>query len=533
MSFTASLNDIVEANENGLLGKHPSWQRIPLGQVATVLNGFAFSSSFFSRTNGVPLLRIRDVTSTATEALYSGEYDEEYLVNPGELVVGMDGNFNAAIWNGPTALLNQRVCKLAPDARFFDRRFLSYLLPGYLKAINDETSSVTVKHLSSRTVQDIPLPLPPTNEQKQIADTLDTFFTDLDSAVAALKRVQANLKRYRASVLKAACEGRLVPTEAELARKEGRTYETGEQLLARILKERRAKWEADQLAKTLAAGKDPKDDTWKKIYKEPAVPERIGLPELAEGWSVASLEQLTSAVRVICYGILMPKDNVADGILYVRVKDMKRDSVDVHALHRTAPDIAAEYARASLKTGDLLLAIRGTYGRVAEVPPELDGGNITQDTVRVDVNAGVSREYVATFLRSADVQNYFKRVARGVAVKGVNVADVRTCPVLLPPFDEQRRISQAVAAQISVIEEIATEIDRNVKRADRLRQAILKRAFEGKLVPQDPTTSPHRCCWSVSGRNALLREMEDRKRTRTARDALPPPRCSADERRSE
>ncbi len=93
--------------------------------------------------------------------------------------------------------------------------------------------------------------------------------TDLDAAVAALKRVQANLKRYRASVLKAACEGRLVPTEAELARKEGRTYETGAQLLARILKERRAKWEADQLAKMLAAGKPPKNDDWKKKYKEP------------------------------------------------------------------------------------------------------------------------------------------------------------------------------------------------------------------------------------------------------------------------
>ena len=96
--------------------------------------------------------------------------------------------------------------------------------------------------------------------------------SDLDAAVAALKRVQANLKRYRASVLKAACEGRLVPTEAELARKEGRTYETGEQLLARILKERRAKWEADQLAKMLAAGKPPSNDDWKKKYKEPAPP---------------------------------------------------------------------------------------------------------------------------------------------------------------------------------------------------------------------------------------------------------------------
>ncbi len=134
-----------------------------------------------------------------------------------------------------------------------------YSLPAYLRAINGATSSVTVKHLSSRTVQEIPLPLPPRSEQDRIVAEIEKQFTRLDAAVAALKRVQANLKRYRAAVLKAACEGRLVPTEAELARKEGRTYETGEQLLARILKERRAKWEADQLAKMHASGKPPSE----------------------------------------------------------------------------------------------------------------------------------------------------------------------------------------------------------------------------------------------------------------------------------
>jgi hypothetical protein len=89
---------------------------------------------------------------------------------------------------------------------------------------------------------------------------------------AALKRVQANLKRYRASVLKAAREGRLVPTEAELARKEGRDYEPADKLLQRILRERRARWEADTLAKMQASGKSPKDNNWKQKYKEPPAP---------------------------------------------------------------------------------------------------------------------------------------------------------------------------------------------------------------------------------------------------------------------
>jgi type I restriction enzyme S subunit len=86
------------------------------------------------------------------------------------------------------------------------------------------------------------IPLPSLDEQKVILAEIERQFTRLDAGVAALQRIQANLKRYRASILKAACEGRLVPTEAELARTEARSYEPADQLLARILTDRRQKW---------------------------------------------------------------------------------------------------------------------------------------------------------------------------------------------------------------------------------------------------------------------------------------------------
>lgn len=113
----------------------------------------------------MPLLRIRDVGRSQTEASYLGEFDPAYLVEPGSLVVGMDGDFRVARWTGPPALLNQRVCKTSVrDESLYDTGFLFYALPGYVDVINARTSSVTVKHLSSRTVLDIPLPLPPLAE---------------------------------------------------------------------------------------------------------------------------------------------------------------------------------------------------------------------------------------------------------------------------------------------------------------------------------------------------------------------------------
>jgi len=237
MSFTENINTIVAENRNGLLGIHPRWKRVPLKDIATILNGYPFESSRFKRDKGTPLIRIRDITQGSTETYYDGDFAPEFLVRRGEILIGMDGDFYCEPWQGEPALLNQRVCKVTPDELQYSKQFLRYALPGYLDAIHALTSSVTVKHLSSRTIADIPLPFPTLEEQKKIVAEIEKQFTRLDAGIAALKRVQANLKRYRAAVLKFACEGKFVPTEAELAKQEKRKYETGAQLLARILDE--------------------------------------------------------------------------------------------------------------------------------------------------------------------------------------------------------------------------------------------------------------------------------------------------------
>jgi len=178
---------------------------VKLGAVAKVQNGFAFKSELFTKEKrGMPIIRIRDVGSDNTDTYYTGEYDPEYVVRRGDLLIGMDGDFNSARWRGPDALLNQRVCRIIPTTDHFEPRLLDFALPGYLKAINDVTSSVTVKHLSSRTVAEIPLRLPPLPEQRRIVSAIETQLVRLDAAVARLHAAKAKLKRYKQAVLKAA-----------------------------------------------------------------------------------------------------------------------------------------------------------------------------------------------------------------------------------------------------------------------------------------------------------------------------------------
>ena len=331
------------------------------------------------------------------------------------------------------------------------------------------------------------VPLAPLPEQHRIVAEIEKQFTRLDAAVAALERARANLKRYRASVLKAACEGRLVPTESELACAEGRDYEPADRLLTRILRERRAKWEAGQLAKVQAQGKVPKDDKWKAKYQEPAAPDTTDLPEPPEGWMWARLDQLLGFLR---NGISTKPDAEA-GVPILRISAVRPMSVNMQDVRflAAASDDFADYI---LIPGDLLFtryngnpALVGVCGVVRTVPrktvhpDKLIRGKVACDLclpsfLETVLNVGASRDFLARRIRTTAGQ------------AGISGGDLRNIPFPLPPLAEQHRIIAEVERRLSVIDELEASVDANLKRAERLRQSILKRAFEGKLVPQDP-----------------------------------------------
>jgi type I restriction enzyme S subunit len=334
------------------------------------------------------------------------------------------------------------------------------------------------------------LPIPPPQEQRRIVDAIDSHLTRLDDVIASLERVQAKLKAYRASVLKAAVEGRLVPTEASLARAEQRAYEPGQTLLVRILKERRRRWEEAELARLKANGKSVKDDKWKLRYEEPSSPDTSALPDVPEGWCWASVDQLTDGARNSGYGVLVPGPDVSDGVPLVRVGDIHDGTVSTNVLKRIDRVIADQFSKTYLSGGEVLLSLVGTIGRSAVVPASLSGANVARAVGVIPASSLVQSRWVEMWFRSPRIQALMNNRAHEVARKTLNLEDVRSAAVAVPPVGEQERIIAEAEDLESVAAAIASTVVANSGRCARLRQAVLKWGFEGKLVDQDPTDEP-------------------------------------------
>jgi type I restriction enzyme S subunit len=465
MALTVPVAEIVASSKNSLLGKDPSWERVRLGDIAEIQNGFPFKSAQFSKNAGVPLIRIRDVGADTTDTNYIGDYDRAYLVQPGDLLIGMDGDFNCARWRGPEGLLNQRVCRVILKSHVYLPKLLDYALPGYLKAINDMTSSVTVKHLSSKSIADIPLPLPPFEQQQQMVAEIEKQFSRLDEAVANLNRIKANLKRYKAAVLKAAVEGRLVETEAELARHEGRQPQTGRDLLSELLS-----------ATTHNSRKRGQRSDPDELHRHDS--------SVPEGWATCSLDQLTALDRPCAYGVLQPGDDLPSGVPFVRVGDIGDGRIAIGSLKNIDPTIAARYPRTQLEGGEVLVTLVGAIGRTALVPEALRGANVARAVAVVPITKSVDARWVEIWLRSPAKFSEMNQAAHEVARKTLNLEDVRRLRVLIPPLPEQARIADAVEELVSIADQQESHIDDALRRARLLHQAVLASAFSPGATPR-------------------------------------------------
>jgi type I restriction enzyme S subunit len=193
-------------------------------------------------------------------------------------------------------------------------------------------------------------------------------------------------------------------------------------------------------------------------------------------WVAKLLDDCVRSDAPICYGILMPGSGVDDGVPVIKVKDIFDGAICLDDILLTDPKIDAAYKRSRLRANDLLITIRGTTGRVALVPPVLDGANITQDTARIRLKYGHLPVYFFYLLQSAGVQAQVDLETLGQAVKGINIAEVRKLIVPVPPEDEQKRICQ-------LLEQIHLAWQASVKYRDKLllqKAGLMKDLLTGK-----------------------------------------------------
>ncbi|MCL5958171.1 MAG: restriction endonuclease subunit S [Chloroflexi bacterium] len=317
-----------------------------------------------------------------------------------------------------------------------------------------------------------PFPLAPRHEQHRIVAKIEELFTKLDAGIEMLRTLKAELKRYRQAVLKAAVEGKLVPTEAELARTEGRDYEPADVLLARILEERSGRWESEHPG---------------AHYKEPEPPRVDGLFQLPEGWVWSSLDQSFKVERGR-FSVRPRNDPSYYGGTYpfVQIGDLPRDGGLITGFSQTLNDAGCQVSKTFPK-GTVLIAIVGAT--IANTGILTFESCCPDSLVAIQSDDALRLGFVELCLRSKKLEIRRSSYASG-GQPNINLQTLLPHPIPLPPLAEQRRVVTEVGRRLSIADEGEKAAVQGLRQAERLRQGILRMAFEGKLVPQDPNDQP-------------------------------------------
>ena len=368
------------------------------------------------------------------------------------------------------------------------------------------TGSAGQLRVATTWLSDALIPVAPATEQTRIVAKLEELLSDLDAGVAELKAAQKKLAQYRQSLLKAAVEGALT---AEWRAKH-QPLETGAQLLQRILQERRARWEARQLAKFAEQGKTPPKD-WQKKYPEPVQPDASGLPQLPQGWVWATIDQIAQVGTGVTP--LRSKSAYFNEGTIPWVTSGALNSEAVASATELVTELALKECRLELyPVGSLLVAMYGegkTRGKCSElrIPATI---NQAIAAIVLEPAAQSCKAYLKAFL--LDSYEKMRAQASGGVQPNLNLQIVKAIALPLPPCSEQAEITQLLDGQFDQISQQQIAVQVSLQQSTAQRQNILRAAFSGQLVPQDPHDEPA---------SALLERI---RAERAARDAVKKPR---------
>lgn len=482
----------------------PGWVWTTLGEACEIVMGQSPPSSTYNIDGvGLPFYQ--------GKAEFGDLYPTpvKWCSKPGKIAELGDVLISVRAPVGPTNLCQEKSCigrglaAVRPQSGMPSRYFL-YALRHFEQKLAEKATGTTFAAISGKVLRDQKVPLAPLPEQYRIVAKVEELLTELDAGIAALKQAQANLRRYKAAVLSAACQGRLVPQDPN--------DEPASELLGRILVERRAttggatargaRRATARVAPTMVAPTIVAPTIATPTIAAPTIAgtDIVGASladaPLPEGWCWATVAQLGahepssitdgpfgSNLKTEHYTEAGPRvirlQNIGDGEFY----DEKAHISEEHFMTLRRHEVFA---------GDLVIAGLGEILPRACIIPEYVGQAIVKaDCIRFKPHPALAdAKYLNAALNSEPLKKAAARIIHGVGRPRLNQQEIKSLPIPLPPLAEQHRIVAEVERRLSVAQELEAAIAANLARAGRLRQSILKRAFEGKLVPQDPNDEP-------------------------------------------
>ena len=465
----------------------------------------------------VKLLRTTDIThgpvhwSTVPYCRDVPPDVDKYLLAEGDIVVSRAGSVGVScrVVAPERSVFASYLIRFRPKEDV-EGKYLTYVLqsPAYWAQVRGSTAGIAVPNVNASKLEAFDFPLAPLPEQRRIVAEIEKQFTRLEAGVAALRRVQANLKRYRAAVLKAACEGKLVPTEAELSRtadnadstdKKSRksassaqsavktpAYETGEELLARILAERRKNWMVAAASRRSSGNKQSRDGSATLKYKEPAAPDTENLPQLPKGWTWANVAQLSFLDIGFAF---KSAEFVKSGVRLLRGENLEPGKMRWSDTRYWPESKLDEFRQLLIREGEIVLAmdrplissgLKIARARADDLPCLL-----VQRMAKFRPVVEGMTSFLFTALNSHGFIKHLLGGQTGTQLPHISGDGIQSFPVALPPLAEQTRIVAEVERRLSVVEELEAVVSANLQRAARLRQSILQKGFTGQLLTAD------------------------------------------------
>lgn len=488
-----------QCNTTSMVGLPPSWSVVKLGEICdgvAQVDPKANPDEEFTYLEIASIDNSRQVITEPTQHLGKDAPSRaRQLVRTGDVLFSTVRTYLKNIayvderFDGQVA--STGFCVIRPF-QLIEPKYLYYLVmsDAFLEPLNRMQRGTSYPAVRDVDVMEQSVPLPPVPEQQRIVAKIEELLSNLDAGALALQTAMDLVKKYRSSLIKAAIEGELSREwrEANQAK-----IAPASELHAQLLEERRARWEAQELAKFEASGQKPKNDKWKAKYKEPAQLD-TSLPELPLGWTWASMEQLSWASG---YGTSEKCDYDYSGPPVLRIPNIAKGQLDLTNLKFAGEGLAID-DHAALQAGDMLIirtnGSKNLIGRSAVVETDIQSGMYFASYLIRYRLLGLEHAlptWIGSIWHSHRIRSWIESVAATSAGQyNVSMGTLNQLPVELPPAAEQDVILAELERRLSVAAEIEGTLQEELQRAERLRQSVLKQAFSGALVSQDPADEP-------------------------------------------